>query len=688
MSNTPMGDLGQQGLFDVTRTLLQQPDLAALAQTLTGLVREAALADRAGIVLWRAGDRRASYYASGPDGTPVAYEDETALAHGPVRRILSRPQALHCSYQDFSAAWPQLAESHLYPAFGHYALLPLAAEGQIFGGCEFIRRDDRPWSAQEMERLHTFTQIVGVVVEQIQSRVDSGPDYDLLCRERDNFRILVAITNAVLSRLDMDELVGEIAKEIHRYFDIDAISIVLRSSRKGKLNIYSTHYLNERAPLHEQSEVDETGTLSERVFKSKEMLLLNLHERDRLAPYERRLFETWGNQIQTLCLLPLMSGDNLLGVLKLAQCEEKVFTTANLQLLRQIAERVAIAVDNALAYQEIQRLKERLVDENLALTEQLNNVEGEFGEIIGRSEAMFSVLKQVEMVAQSNSTVLILGETGTGKELIARAIHNLSGRNTRRMVKMNCAAMPAGLLESDLFGHERGAFTGASAQRIGRFELADKSSLFLDEVGDMPLELQPKLLRVLQEQEFERLGSNKLIQTDVRLIAATNRDLRQMVQDREFRSDLYYRLNVFPIHIPPLRERPEDIPLLVKAFTFKIARRLGRNIDSIPAETLRTLSSMEWPGNVRELENVIERAVLLTRGSVLQLSLPEIAVAATTPVAVAQDGEEETQLILRVLRETNGVIAGPKGAAQRLGLKRTTLLSRMKRLGIDKTMLG
>ncbi|MEE6802733.1 sigma 54-interacting transcriptional regulator, partial [Escherichia coli O8:H10] len=252
----------------------------------------------------------------------------------------------------------------------------------------------------------------------------------------------------------------------------------------------------------------------------------------------------------------------------------------------------------------------------------------------------------------------------------------------------NCAAMPAGLLESDLFGHERGAFTGASAQRIGRFELADKSSLFLDEVGDMPLELQPKLLRVLQEQEFERLGSNKLIQTDVRLIAATNRDLRQMVQDREFRSDLYYRLNVFPIHIPPLRERPEDIPLLVKAFTFKIARRLGRNIDSIPAETLRILSAMEWPGNVRELENVIERAVLLTRGSVLQLSLPEIAVAATTPVAVAQDGEEETQLILRVLRETNGVIAGPKGAAQRLGLKRTTLLSRMKRLGIDKSTIG
>ena len=420
--------------------------------------------------------------------------------------------------------------------------------------------------------------------------------------------------------------------------------------------------------------------------------MLNLNERDKLAPYERQLFEMWDDKIQTLCLLPLMSGDKMLGVLKLAQCDEKVFCAANLKLLKQIAERVSIAVDNALAYQEIHRLKERLVDENLALTEQLNNVDGEFGEIIGRSEAMFNVLKQVEMVAPSDSTVLILGETGTGKELIARAIHNLSGRNGRRMVKMNCAAMPAGLLESDLFGHERGAFTGASTQRIGRFELADKSSMFLDEVGDMPLELQPKLLRVLQEQEFERLGSNKLIQTDVRLIAATNRDLKQMVLDREFRSDLYYRLNVFPIHLPPLRERPEDIPLLVKAFTFKIARRLGRNIDSIPAETLRTLCQMEWPGNVRELENVIERAVLLTRGSVLQLSLPELAFANEEPepapiAEAAKEGEDEYQLIVRVLKETNGVVAGAKGAAQRLGLKRTTLLSRMKRLGIDKDAL-
>ncbi|MEP9878398.1 formate hydrogenlyase transcriptional activator FlhA [Klebsiella sp. GW_Kp182] len=689
MSYTPMGDLGQQGLFDITRILLQQPDLAALSETLTGLVQQSALADRAAIILWHSGNHRAVRHACDDAGQPVSYEDETVLANGPVRRLLSRPDALHCDSATFAETWPQLAVSGLYPTFGYYCLLPLAAEGRIFGGCEFIRDDNRPWTEKEYQRLHTFTQIVAVVTEQIQSRVSNNVDYDLLCRERDNFRILVAITNAVLSRLDIDELVSEVAKEIHRYFRIDAISVVLRSNRKGKLNIYSTHYLDASHPVHDQSEVDEAGTLTERVFKSKEMLLLNLHEHDPLAPYEKMLFEMWDNKIQTLCLLPLMSGNTLLGVLKLAQCDEKVFTTTNLKLLRQIAERVSIAIDNALAYREIQRLKERLVDENLALTEQLNNVESEFGEIIGRSEAMNNVLKQVEMVAQSDSTVLILGETGTGKELIARAIHNLSGRNSRRMVKMNCAAMPAGLLESDLFGHERGAFTGASAQRIGRFELADKSSLFLDEVGDMPIELQPKLLRVLQEQEFERLGSNKLIHTDVRLIAATNRDLKQMVADREFRSDLYYRLNVFPIHLPPLRERPEDIPLLVKAFTFKIARRLGRNIDSIPAETLRLLSRMEWPGNVRELENVIERAVLLTRGSVLQLSLPEMSIE-TEPLAaevLPEEGEDEYQLIVRVLKESNGVVAGPKGAAQRLGLKRTTLLSRMKRLGINKDQL-
>ena len=380
--------------------------------------------------------------------------------------------------------------------------------------------------------------------------------------------------------------------------------------------------------------------------------------------------------------LPLFAGQTLIGALTLDGMDADRFDSFSDEELRLIAALVAGALNNAL-------LIARLEAQNVLPAQAVNYPLPERQEIIGLSGPMLQLKKEIDIVAASDLNVLISGETGTGKELIARAIHNLSGRNGRRMVKMNCAAMPAGLLESDLFGHERGAFTGASAQRIGRFELADKSSLFLDEVGDMPLELQPKLLRVLQEQEFERLGSNKLIQTDVRLIAATNRDLKQMVIDREFRSDLYYRLNVFPIHLPPLRERPDDIPLLVKAFTFKIARRMGRNIDSIPAETLRTLTRMEWPGNVRELENVIERAVLLTRGNVLQLSLPErdIVEAPRTPAVLPEEGEDEYQLIVRVLKESNGVVAGPKGAAQRLGLKRTTLLSRMKRLGINKDEL-
>ncbi|MBJ3814327.1 formate hydrogenlyase transcriptional activator FlhA [Shimwellia pseudoproteus] len=696
MSYTPMSDLGQQGLFDITRTLLQQPDLSALAECLTGMVRQSALADKANILLYHPLQQQVGFYGMDKQGHPLHYEDEMLLANGPVRRVLSRPEALMCTQEEFSETWPQLHALEMYSTFSRYCLLPLATDGKIIGGCEFIRDTDQPWSDKELSRLYTLAQIVALVAEQIQSRINNNHEYQMLCRERDDFRILVAVTNAVLSKLDLDDLVSEIAHEIHRYFSIDSVSIVLRSNRRGHLHVFSTHFVDEQSPIHDQSEVIESGTLTERVFKSREMLLLNLHHRDQLAPYERMLFEMWGNQLQTLCLLPLTFGNKMLGVLKLAQCEADVFTPANLKLLRQIAERISIAVDNALAWREINHLKENLVDENLALTEQINNVAGDFGEIIGRSDVMSSVMKQVEMVAHSNSTVLILGETGTGKELIARAIHNQSGRNNRRMVKINCAAMPAGLLESDLFGHERGAFTGANTQRIGRFELADKSSLFLDEVGDMPLELQPKLLRVLQEKEFERLGSNKIQQVDVRLIAATNRDLRQMVLDREFRSDLYYRLNVFPIQLPPLRERPEDIPLLVKAFTFKIARRLGRNIDSIPAETLRALSKMPWPGNVRELENVVERAVLLTRGNVLQLSLPELdrfADITTQPTIPtpdcdpAQEGEDEVQHIIRVLKETNGVVAGPRGAAQRLGMKRTTLLSRMKRLGIDKDAL-
>jgi transcriptional regulator with GAF, ATPase, and Fis domain len=318
------------------------------------------------------------------------------------------------------------------------------------------------------------------------------------------------------------------------------------------------------------------------------------------------------------------------------------------------------------------------------MTDQVS-YERRFEQIIGDSPALESVLEQVERVAPTGSTVLIHGETGTGKELIARAIHNISSRCGRSFVKLNCAAIPLDLLESELFGHERGAFTGAIAQKIGRFELADKGTLFLDEIGDIPPALQPKLLRVLQEQEFERLGSTRTHQVDVRLVAATNRDLTGMVKRREFRDDLYYRLNVFPVVLPPLRERREDIPALIEHFVEIFTRRMGKQIEHIPSETIAALSSYRWPGNIRELQNLIERAVILANDGILPNPLPPTGAAEVISVSAPTTlRDSERTLILRTLEAVRWVIGGPKGAAAKLGLKRTTLIHKMKKLGISR----
>jgi formate hydrogenlyase transcriptional activator len=335
-----------------------------------------------------------------------------------------------------------------------------------------------------------------------------------------------------------------------------------------------------------------------------------------------------------------------------------------------------------LAYREIAELKDKLAQEKLYLEDEIRG-EIDFEGIVGQSSVLRHVLKLVETVAPSTSTVLLLGETGTGKELIARAIHDRSRRKERTFVKLNCAAIPTGLLESELFGHERGAFTGAIAQKIGRLELADQGTLFLDEVGDIPIQIQPKLLRAFQEREFERLGSNRTKQVDVRLVAATNRDLKTMMELREFRSDLYYRLNVFPIRIPPLRERPEDIPLLVRYFTQKYCRRMQKQIESIPAVTLRKLSSWHWPGNIRELENFIERSVILTRGTALQAPIGELGNNGRTVFVMGTREANDRDQIVRILKITSGRVGGRDGAAARMEIKRTTLISRMKRLGIN-----
>jgi formate hydrogenlyase transcriptional activator len=357
-------------------------------------------------------------------------------------------------------------------------------------------------------------------------------------------------------------------------------------------------------------------------------------------------------------------------------------------LLGQVGKQIAIAVENGVAYRQIAELKEKLNTEKLYLEDEIRT-ERNFDEIIGQSTTLKQALSQVAIVAPTESTVLIQGETGTGKELIARAIHKLSGRRARTFVKVNCAAIPTGLLESELFGHEKGAFTGAIAQKIGRFELAHGGTLFLDEVGDIPLELQAKFLRVLQENEFERLGGTRTIRVDIRLVAATNRDLTAMVADKQFRSDLYYRLNVFPIVSPPLRDRREDIPPLVRYFTQKFARRMNRRIETIPSDTMDALSRYHWPGNIRELENFIERAVILSRGSSLDVPLAELKQRikdgpADAPRSLTTLEEAEREHIRQALQQANGRVGGPSGAAARLGMKRTTLQSKMAKLGIER----
>jgi len=383
-------------------------------------------------------------------------------------------------------------------------------------------------------------------------------------------------------------------------------------------------------------------------------------------------------------MLPIMGRNRVLGTLGLIRRAGNAYTQGEIDFLMQVCNQIAVAVENALVYQELRELKESLAQEKVYLEDEIRS-EINFEEIVGQSAPLRSVLKKIEIVAPTDSTVLIYGETGTGKELIARAIHNLSPRKSNAFVKLNCAAIPTGLLESELFGHEKGAFTGAVAQRIGRFELANRGTVFLDEVGEIPLELQTKLLRVLQEREFERLGSTRTIRTDARLIAATNRDLSEMVQEQSFRSDLFYRLNVFPVRLPALRERSEDIPLLVRHFVQHFARRMNRVIETVPSETMSALTQYQWPGNIRELQNLIERAVILSPGPVLRVplqDLPARSVAGVDKVRPQTLHEAERAHILEALKETKWVIAGPNGAAARLGMNRSTVQFRMKKLGI------
>ncbi|CUQ65145.1 Formate hydrogenlyase transcriptional activator (fragment) [Candidatus Nitrospira inopinata] len=497
----------------------------------------------------------------------------------------------------------------------------------------------------------------------------------------ERYQGLLEVTQAIAAQRDLDELCRDLARYLPHVVQVNFAALSLHDPAKNTMRL-QTIQANVPADLiggHEGPVDDSPAGL---VWQTQQALLVPDLSQECRWPHVVRCMREDG--AQSFCIVPLTTVRRRLGAMGFLSLEKEAYSEADIEFLQLVAKQVAVAVENVLAFKEIAELKDKLAKEKLYLEDEIR-LDYNFEKIVGESPALKRVLKQVEIVAPTDSTVLILGETGTGKELIARAIHNLSGRRERTFVKLNCAAIPSGLLESELFGHERGAFTGAITQKIGRFELADGGTLFLDEVGDIPLDLQSKLLRVLQEQEFERLGSTKTTKVNVRLLAATNRDLATMVAEKQFRSDLYYRLNVFPVTLPPLRDRREDIPLLVRYFAQKLARRMDKRIETIPAETMAALSAYSWPGNIRELENLIERAVILSQGPDLYVPLAELTAAASQPVSQPTTLEEaERDHIRRVLEAADWVIGGPAGAAARLGMKRTTLQSKMKKLGISR----
>ena len=505
-----------------------------------------------------------------------------------------------------------------------------------------------------------------------------------LRRSEERQRVLLEVNNAIITHLDRESLFEAITNDLSRILSFDRASITLYDPERDVLKVYALAGPSPSkwfVPLGE--EFPRQGSHLQSVLDQKQSLIRRDLEKESRIAVEELLFK---EGIRSTLAVPMLAKRRVIGTLNVGSREPNRYSNEDAKLLREVATQVALALENMLAYEEIAGLKAKLHEENIYLQEEIK-LDHNFEEIISRSDVLKKVLRKMEQVASTPTNVLILGETGTGKELFARAIHNLSPRRDRPLVKVNCAALPSTLIESELFGHERGAFTGAFSKKVGRFELADGGTIFLDEIGDLPLELQAKLLRVLQEAEFERLGNPRPIKVNVRVIAATNRDLKKGITAGNFREDLYYRLNVFPIALPPLRERKGDIPLLVKHFARKYGQRVGKVIEKIPQKVMSTLEAYPWPGNVRELENIIERAVILSTGSTLQLEELLDVVQATTDVQPRPSltlEEVERNHIIQVLEETGWRVEGKRGAAVRLGLNPSTLRSRMEKLAIQK----
>jgi len=580
--------------------------------------------------------------------------------------------------------WPDLhQETRFQPAVNiliekgirSYCGLPLTTGQKRLGALGLGSSRTNAYGEEDVHLLQRVAELVALGLENTMTRA-------ALLEEKERLEVLLQVGTTLMSNLDVQQLFPAISDLIRRVVRQDYASIALYEEAHRWLRLYALDSPFGDELIAPDTIVPIAESAGGVAFLKGETKVCNRKELVEVdSPVMRRMVDLG---IQSFCSTPLITRKGKLGTLNLGSMTDHAFAPQDVTFLKQVAAQVALAVDNARAYREIAEHTDKLKKEKLYLQDEIRSVLN-FEEIVGESPALKHVLTQVNTVAPLDATVLILGETGTGKELIARAIHRMSSRKDSSFIKLNCAAIPTGLLESELFGHEKGAFTGAVSAKIGRLELADKGTLFLDEVGDIPLELQPKLLRVLQDQEFERLGGVRTIRVNIRLIAATNRDLAKSVAAREFRSDLYYRLHVFPVHMPPLRERAKDIELLVRYFVQRFSRRMNKQIETIPTETMNALTRWEWPGNVRELENFIERSVILSEGTILNVPLSELRPTYDGPRHDTTLESLERDHIIRVLRETGGVISGLRGAAARLGMKRTTLQSRMQKMGITRT---
>ncbi|HEV2801421.1 MAG TPA: sigma 54-interacting transcriptional regulator [Pyrinomonadaceae bacterium] len=673
-------------LLEVNNTVAANLNLPDLLRTTSTCLRDYFKQDFAGLALFDEETQQLRVHTldlSLPDanlyeGAPLSLDNTlNGLAFTTRKPVVRSPIEVR------ETSWPIARTFYERQGLKAFCCVPLITRGRVLGVLSLGSRQEGAMADEDVEMFQRIADQVAIAIENTLS-------FEREAKERERAQILLEINNAIATSLDLGDLFRESAACLRKYFKHDFAGMALYDEQSGQLRVHSLDAAQTSdAYVEEGFLIPLEGTPAGRAYTSRRTLLIrNLSAAEFPSPMVERAIAAG---FRSSCNAPLIARDFALGSVVVASHNEAAFNERDADFLSHIASQLALAVENAVQYRQIEELKNKLASEKLYLEEEIK-AEYNFAEIVGQSRALKNVLEQLKTVAPTESVVLICGETGTGKELIARAVHDLSARRERTMVKVNCAAIPTGLLESEFFGHERGAFTGAVAQRAGRFELANKGTLFLDEVGEIPLELQPKLLRVLQEQEFERLGGSRTIRVDVRLIAATNCNLREMVAEKKFRSDLFYRLNVFPIFLPPLRERVEDIPLLAGYFAQKHSRRMNKRIDAIPTETIEALCCYHWPGNVRELENFIERAVILTRGHDLQAPLAELESPALTveesvgvhaaASALLSLADAERAHIEDVLRHTKGVVGGKGGAAEILGLPISTLRGRMKKLGL------